>query len=185
MISTQNTDQLPRTLEEFIQFEPNDGFKYEWNDGELIKAENLNKSLLFLINKIYKLFYKTNAFQKGGLLLAEQDVQLTGIQLRRPDLAYFSNEQITSSLGEEEQIPNFVIEIISSTDQLNIVEDKVIEYFKAGVKVIWHILPKQKTVYVFTSRRSIKVCLENDICSASPVLPDFEISVEDLFSERT
>jgi Uma2 family endonuclease len=184
MIETiSNVAQLPRTLAEFMNWEPEDGFKYEWNDGELIKFENMKKKHLMLINKLYRLFYKTMEFQRGGLFLAEQDVQLSGIQLRRPDLAFFSNEQINNSLNDEEQIPAFVIEIISSNDQINTVEDKVIEYFKAGVRVVWHIFPRQKTVYVYTSRRDVTICIENDICSAAPVLSDFQINVDQLFSQ--
>ncbi len=34
--SYQSPDVLPQTLEEFVVWEPNDGFKYEWNDGEII-----------------------------------------------------------------------------------------------------------------------------------------------------
>jgi Uma2 family endonuclease len=136
-----------------------------------------------LIRVLNRLFSKTKAYQNGGELIQEQDVQLSGIQLRRPDLAFFNVDQINESLNDEEQIPEFVIEIISSNDQLNTVEDKVIEYFKAGVKVVWHILPRQKTVYVYTSRRDVKVCIENDVCSAAPVLTDFQINADQLFSE--
>ena len=73
---------------------------------------------------------------------------------------------------------------VSSNDQLNIVEDKIIEYFKAGVKVIWNILPKQKTVYIYTSRTNVKICIENEICSAEPVLNGFEIAVNNIFEEK-
>lgn len=183
MIQTsQDVKQSPRTLEEFLAWELNDGFKYEWNDGEIIKTENMNRKLLFLIGKLYQLFHKTAAFRDGGLLLAEQDVMLSGIQLRRPDLAFFSLSQIQKSPDGEDPIPEFVIEIISSYDQINQLEKKIAEYFKAGVKVIWNIIPEQEVVYVYTSRRDVKICLENDICSASPVLPDFEISVNELFA---
>ena len=172
--------ELPRTLEEFLAWEPNDGVKYEWNDGELIETENMNRKLLFLIGRLYQLFHQTKAFQSGGLLLAEQDVQLSGIQLRRPDLAYFNANQIQQNPENDEPIPEFVIEIISSNDQIYQVEKKIIEYFKAGVKVVWNILSEEKVVYVYTSRQNVKICIENDICSAAPVLPDFEVSVNAL-----
>jgi Uma2 family endonuclease len=80
-----------------------------------------------------------------------------------------------------------VIEIISNNDQINQLEKKITEYFKAGaggvpLKVIWNIIPEQEVVYVYTSRRDVKTCLENDICSAKPVLPDFEISASAIFA---
>ena len=83
------------------------------------------------------------------------------------------------------EISEFVIEIISNNDQINQLEKKITEYFKAGVKVIWNIIPEREVVYVYTSRRDVKICLENDICSANPVLEDFEIRVNELFALPT
>ncbi len=108
---------------------------------------------------------------------------LTGIQMRRPDLAYFNGEQIDNSLSSEDKpIPAFVIEVISPTDDAVKVDEKVGEYFKAGVQVVWHVYPETEAVYIYTSRRKVGICVEDDICSARPVLPDFEISVKDLFT---
>ncbi len=82
-----------------------------------------------------------------------------------------------------ESIPRFVIEVISTSDPINIVNDKVLEYFKAGVKILWHIFPKQQMVYVFKSMSQIAILRADDICSAAPVIPDFEISINDIFKK--
>jgi Uma2 family endonuclease len=174
---------LPRTLAEFLDWEPTDGAKYEWSDGEIIRSEKMKKKHLHLIRQLNRLFLNTIAHQEGGELIMEQDVLLTGIQLRRPDLAFFSGEQITNSkTNDDEPIPAFVLEVISPTDDAEAVENKLGEYFRAGVGVVWHIYPENQVVYVYTSRRHVVVCLENDVCSAAPVLPDFSLSVNDLFS---
>lgn len=174
---------FPQTLETFIDWEPVDGYKYEWNDGEIIRFEKMKKKHLYLIRRLNRLFLSTAAHQQGGELIPEQDVMLTQIQMRRPDLAYFSNEQINNSLiSEEEPIPIFVVEVISPTDDAEDIEQKIGEYFKAGVRVVWHIYPGNQLVYVYTSRKHVTICLEDDVCSAAPVLPDFSISVNDLFA---
>jgi hypothetical protein len=41
--------------------------------------------------------------------------------------------------------------------------------------------PQSKTVHIYTSRKNVTICYETDICSAKPVLEDFEISVNDIF----
>lgn len=186
MIQTsQALNQLPRTLEEFLIWEPNDGFKYEWNDGELIQFTGMKKEQLYIYDLLLDLFIE-KGYKKSGTLVAEQEVMITGLQMRRPDIAYFTKEQIKRSRNSENVIPEFVIEIISNNDQINQLEKKITEYFKAGVKVIWNIIPEQEVVYVYTSRRDVKICLENDICSAKPVLSDFEISAAAIFAgERT
>ena len=177
------TQQVPQTLEEFMVWEPNDGYTYEWNDGEIIRFESMKKKHLLILRTFSRLFINTKAFQQGGELISEQDVWLTGIQMRRPDLAFFSGEQIDNSQSsEDEPIPAFAIEIVSPTDDATKVEEKLVEYFKCGVQVVWHVYPENQVVYVYTSRKNVNICTEDDLCSAQPVLPDFEISVNDLLA---
>lgn len=172
---------LPTTFEEFLRFEPADGFKYEWNDGELIRFSGMKRKHLRIIQALSRLFDKTIAHQQGGLIICEQDVMLTGIQMRRPNVAYFSDEQIQKA-DEEEVIPAFCIEIISPTDDAINVESKRMEYFKAGVQMLWHIYPENGEVYVYTGRKTVQICSDDDLCSARPALDDFEISVNELLS---
>lgn len=173
----------PQTLAEFLEWEPVDGNKYEWFDGRLVQFEKMKKKHLYLIRRLNRLFATTNAYQQGGELISEQDVLLTPRQMRRPDLAYFSNEQIDNSLRtEDEPIPLFAVEIISPTDDAEDVETKLVEYFKAGVRVVWHIYLENQAVYVYTSRKQVVICIEDDLCSAAPVLPDFTIRTNALFA---
>jgi Uma2 family endonuclease len=184
MVKTASNIHLPENLEQFLQWEPNDGYKYEWNDGELIKFEKMNKKHLKLLKKLARLFLTTQAHADGGELIYEQDVMLTGLQLRRPDLAFFSASQIENSdvQNAEEPIPAFAIEIISTTDQILLVKSKLKQYFDHGVRVVWLIYPEEKLVEVYTDFKQVKICSEKDICSAKPVLDDFEIAAEDLFN---
>lgn len=178
MIPTSQTTSLPTTLEEFERWEPNDGFKYEWNDGELIKFTGMKRKHLRIIQILNLLFDTTQAKRQKALLICEQDVMLTGIQMRRPNMAFFTDEQINSE--GDEPIPEFCIEIISSNDQINDVKKKIKEYFKHGVRVVWVVLPEEEMVEVYTSVKDVTICLEQDICSAEPVLNDFKISVGEL-----
>ncbi|MBC7893062.1 MAG: Uma2 family endonuclease [Sphingobacteriaceae bacterium] len=171
----------PQTLEEFLAWEPLDGFKYEWNHGAVIQSAKMKKRHLYLIRRLNRLFLTTAAHAEGGELIPEQDVWLSETQMRRPDLAYFSAKQITESASSKvEPIPPFVIEVISPTDDAEQVESKVKEYFEAGVRVLWHLYFESQVIYVYTSRRAVTVCLETDVCSAAPVLPDFTIQVNEL-----
>ncbi len=162
--------------------------RYEWNDGELMKFTGMNKKQVYIYDVLAKLFSRKGFFEVGSLV-AEYDTMLSGIQMRRPDIAYLTNEQIKLGKKGQDIIPAFVIEIISETDQFYKIEDKITEYFKAGaggvpLKVIWNIVPEHKLVYVYTSRKTVKICSDNDVCSAAPVLDDFNISVNDIFSEN-
>lgn len=96
-------------------------------------------------------------------------------------MAFFSREQIDESDDNEEPIPEFLIEVFSSHDQINEIKQKIIEYFKNGVKVTWLIYPDNQMVEVYTSAKNVVICTDADICSANPVLDDFEIKAKDLF----
>lgn len=172
---------LPQTLNDFIDWEPTDGFKYEWNDGELIRFSGMKKRQYYIYDMLNTLFIEKGYYQIGTFM-AEPDVMLTAIQMRRPDIAYFTKDQIQKGRRGEDVIPAFVVEVISETDQAYKIEDKIAEYFKAGVQVVWTILPEHNVVYVYTSRRQVTVCLETDSCSAAPVLPEFQIRVDQLLS---
>lgn len=171
---------LPRTLEEFLQWEPEDGFKYEWNDGEIIQFNGMDRKQLFIFEAINDLFIE-KGFWKTGTLVTEQNVMLTGIQMRRPDIAYFTKIQV-KNMKDYDIIPEFVIEVISTNDKAYQIEKKLTEYFKAGVKVIWNIIPESQLVYVYTSRKQVQICMDDDICSAVPVLPEFEVKVSEIFA---
>ena len=177
MVKDKEIITLPRTMSEFQNWEPNDGYKYEWNDGELIKFMGMNKLQVKVYDILNTLFIK-KGFWETATFVSEYDVQLTGIQMRRPDIAYLTKEQIEAADKGTDAIPEFVIEIFSGNDNINKVEEKIGEYYKAGIKVVWLIFPENKSVHVYTSRRNVKICIENDICSAAPVLPEFEIGVD-------
>ena len=182
MIATKDETTVPKTLEEFVQWEFNDDQKYEWNDGELIQFKGMDKKQVYIYDILNKLFIQKGYWQTGTLV-SEYDVMLSGIQMRRPDIAYLSSIQIKSAKQGNDEIPKFVMEIISGNDNINKVEAKITEYYNAGLQVVWLIFPDQQMVHVYTSRRTVKICFEDDICSANPVLPDFEISVATLFAD--
>ena len=182
MIATKDETTVPKTLEEFVQWEFNDDQKYEWNDGELIQFKGMDKKQVYIYDILNKLFIQKGYWQTGTLV-SEYDVMLSGIQIRRPDIAYLSSIQIKSTKQGNDEIPAFVMEIISGNDNINKVEAKITEYYKAGLQVVWLIFPDQQMVHVYTSRRTVKICFEDDICSANPVLPDFEVSVATLFAD--
>lgn len=181
VVEKENVLNLPRTLAEFMLWEPNDGFKYEWNDGELIKFDGMNKKQINIYNILNRLFI-SKGYWETGTFVAEYDVQLSGIQMRRPDIAYLTNAQLDEADKGQDPIPPFVIEIISENDNINKVLSKISEYYKAGVQIVWLIFPEEKEVHVYSSRRDVKICIENDICSAAPILPEFEIGIDVLFA---
>ncbi len=174
------------SLENFLARYTNreDPFKYEWNNGVVEKKERtMNRDQLFIYQNLLEVFLKTKAHGKRALLMSEVDMLLPSVsRTRRPDIAYLTAEQMKASRNGQPTVCSFVIEVVSKNDQANEVGEKLIEYFANGVEVVWVIFPKVKKVEVYRSRKDVTICFDDDICSAAPVLPDFEISVNALFA---
>ena len=84
--------------------------------------------------------------------------------------------------NRENQIAPWVAEIISPTDRADDINNKLYEYFRAGVKVVWHIYPQSKKVDVFTAPEEVTICSGKTICSGAPAIPDLLIPAEELFA---
>jgi hypothetical protein len=50
------------------------------------------------------------------------------------------------------------------------------------VQVLWHIYPENGEVYVYTGRKTVQICSDDDLCSAAPVPEDFVIPVNGLLA---
>lgn len=172
------------SLEQFLlkYSDREDGYKYEWNNGRIEKSKAMNQQQSNLFFLLLEAFLKTNAFKSGGGLITETDMPTVGDQLRRPDIAFFTHQQRLLMKQGQNQIAPWVVEIISPTDNADKINQKLEEYFRAGVQVVWHIFPASQKVDVFTSPDDVKICRGKVICSAAPAVPDLEIAAETLFA---
>lgn len=173
--------------QEFLRWESDDAFVYEFNDGILEPTLGMKPEGKILITCLTRRFLSTAAFRQQGELLPEADCWLTEKQMRRPDLAYFTEDQINrDALGlKTASVPAFVIELISETDEHYKNTTKLREYFEAGVRVVWWIFPPFKTVEVYTSPKTVVIATDDDFISAAPAVPDFQLKVSELFAGVT
>ena len=174
----------PLTFEEYLPWNPKDGFKYEWVDGQLLKSEKMITEKQFHIaNNLTRFFARLKAYQEGNSFLPEVKSLTIGKQVRVPDLAYFTvNQQVAMANGQI-QTPLFAVEIISETDDAIHVETKLEEYFSVGVRVVWHIIPDFEKVYVYTSPIEVSVCRGAAMCSAESVIEGFSLPTSDIFKK--
>jgi Uma2 family endonuclease len=170
------------SLNEFRAWASDDGFKYEWVDGTLKATTAMKNRERLLVSRLLRRFAQTKAYQEGGELLPETDTLLAPVnKVRIPDLAFFTRDELLQSEKGDEPIPSFVIEIISPSNTVDEVQTKLADYFSSGVQVVWEIFPKNKSVRIYNSLKTVKICTDDDVCSAAPALPDFTITPNQLF----
>jgi Uma2 family endonuclease len=172
------------TVAEFVAEYTNrkDAFKYELVNGKVLKTpRTMNPAQYYIIRNLLRHFALTDTYKSGAELAVETDMETVTEQIRRPDISLRSDKQIWDG---DFSLAEFAIEIISPSDNFNRVFDKVDEYFEAGMKVLWHIIPEQKAVQVFYSPNLMTVCTGDTEVSAAPVAPDFKMTVNEIFKKQ-
>jgi Uma2 family endonuclease len=137
------------------------------------------------------LVYYLNAFavpKKLGLAVSEVLFRLQpGQSSRRPDVAFVSYDRwpLTvpplSDPPEFDFAPNLAVEVVSPTNAAEEIEDKIKEYFDAGVELVWVIYPRHRRIYVYESVTKTRVLVQTDELEGGKVLPGFKLSVAALF----
>ena len=176
-------DGVSMTLDEFQNWNPEieAGIKYEWNNGIVEAEEKMKVDELYIYTNLVKAFQSRSNF-KMGYFISEVNIYLKNLnKIRRPDIIFLNENDIQKSKSEIDLVPQFIIEIVSDSNSINEVETKIRDYFSSGVKIIWIILPIHKEVKVYKSIKEIKICLEDDICDVGDVIPDFYITVNEIF----
>jgi Uma2 family endonuclease len=164
--------------------EREDNFKYEWVNGAVEKTpRNMDRKQFYIVQNLLDFFGQLKYSGKiTGSLMPEGDT-FFGENHRRPDVAYYTDEQIEAAADDDTAEPQFVIEIISTTDQMNRVHKKMRDYRASNIPVVWHIFPELHEIHVFHGRKS-QIYIGEDICSAAPVLTEFELSVNAVFKRK-
>ena len=178
--------QQPVSWQEFEQqyLGREDAFKYEWVRGAVVKTPRvMNQYQYFILLNIQRHFARfKQGHHSNGEFLAEVDTFFQKNVHRRPDMAWFSDEQVARMARRENQVPRFVIEIISENDVVDKLLDKLKDYRDAGVEVIWLVAPSLEQVHIFAGGDST-ICTGEMMCSAAPVLPGFEMSANAIFEK--
>jgi Uma2 family endonuclease len=175
-------DGLRMDKADFLAWErDSDGWKYEWNNGRIENNEvNMTIKEIYIVRSLNNTLRTTKYIHEGDLY-PEVDCALTPQTIRRPDIAYFTNEQVNLGKTGAMPVPSFVIEIASKHDKDEKRITKVEEYFASGVQCVWYVYPELRRVDVYSSPKHITVCTDDDVCSAAPALPEFMPLASTLF----
>ena len=161
-----------------------DLYRYEWVNGIVEKTKrDFNMPFMYLHANLQHRFYDLK--NEGILAHLVSNILFLNNVHRLPTISYFNKKQIRKMSFDENEIPLFLIEIIQSKDNISKVHERMQNYRDAGVQVVWHLFPNYEEVHVYSGKNltSMLVCKADDICSAKPVLPNFEISVNDIFKK--
>ena len=179
----------PRTAEELFQM-PSDDYRYELVKGELRKMTPAGSRHGSVITRLLSALVQ----HVDALTLGEVFGPDTGFKIaespdtvRAPDIAFVSMERIPAGELTEKfwpGAPDLAVEVISPTDTLYDLDEKIEEYMASGVTLVWAINPKRRTVTVYRPGASPEMLGENNQLDGRPVLPAFQYPIAKLFEMR-
>ena len=102
---------------------------------------------------------------------------------RSPDVAWVRMERWEALTSAERKkflplCPDFAIELVSETDDLKDVREKMQEYLDNGLRLGWLINPKTRQVEIYRPNRELEVLQSPTSLSGEDVLPGFVLDLQ-------
>jgi Uma2 family endonuclease len=123
-----------------------------------------------------------------GFAVAEVTFRLlAGRPQRRPDVAFIPYDRWNPLPPTEDPpawdvVPTLTVEVVSPNDSITELDEKLRDYFDAGVRLVWVLNPTLRRVSVYESFTRVRILQENDELDGGPVLPGFRLRIADLFA---
>lgn len=105
---------------------------------------------------------------------------------RSPDAAWIRRERWESLTTKERErfapiVPDFVIELSSPADDWRLLEEKMRDYVRNGVRLGWLIDPQRRRVLVYSPDHPVKVLEQPLALAGEPVLSGFVFDVSEIW----
>lgn len=106
-------------------------------------------------------------------------------QVRGVDVGYLTPEQVARigavpATEYTPEAPALVAEVISASERVAYIEDKVADYFAGGSQLVWLLFPRG-TVRVCLPNGDMHTVPANGVLDGGSVLPGFSVPLADLF----
>ncbi|HEY9726926.1 MAG TPA: Uma2 family endonuclease [Chroococcales cyanobacterium] len=106
---------------------------------------------------------------------------------RSPDVSWVRMERWEALTQEQRKkflplCPDFVIELVSESDDLDDARQKMQEYLENGLRLGWLIIPKAQQVEIYHQTREVEVLQSPISLSGEDVLPGFVLDLQQIFA---
>ncbi|MGH7587481.1 MAG: Uma2 family endonuclease [Gemmatimonadota bacterium] len=104
--------------------------------------------------------------------------------VRAPDVAFVARDRLPADpRGFARLAPDLAVEIVSPSNTISELQEKVFDYLDAGTPLVWVVEPRGRTVTVYRSRDEIRILTSGQEIEGGEVLPGFRIEVSEFFAD--
>jgi Uma2 family endonuclease len=155
---------------------------YEYVKGELIPMAPPTIEHGRISGDIVSLLQRHVRKHQLGIVCSSDTVFQIGESGRKPDAAFLGQDRIPDNQRQASPVPpDLAVEVVSPSDKLYDVQEKVFEYLDAGTRMVWVVEPVGKTVTIYRSRSDIKILTINDTLTGEEVVEGFRCAVTQIF----
>jgi Uma2 family endonuclease len=174
------------TIEEFERL-PDDGWRMELVRGQVVREPPTgfdHGDVAFEIGFLLRSFVKEHGLGKvvgtdSGFVLFDDPPTV-----RAPDVAFVREERLAFDRERFAPFaPDLAVEVLSPSNTMSEIHDKVLDYLDAGTRLVWVVDPASRTVTVYRSRDDIRLLRADDEIGGADVLPGFRCRVSELFGD--
>ncbi len=79
--------------------------------------------------------------------------------------------------------PDLVVEVLSPSDTVEHMHEKLTQYFRHGTKLAWVINPAERNAHVYRTPEAERLLRVTDALDGEDVLPGFRLPLAELFAE--
>lgn len=110
-------------------------------------------------------------------------VQRDPDSVRGADIVFISREHdARRTAGKPLDVaPDLIVEVLSPSNVMSEMMQKLREYFAIGVRLVWLVDPAARTVYAYRSLSDLRQFTDQDQLPGDDVLPGFAVPVAKLF----
>lgn len=133
-----------------------------------------------------QIWYWNNQYRLGKVFDSSTGFKLSNGATRSPDVSWIAIDR-WNSLSEKQKRgfapidPDFVIELLSPTDELAKTQQKMDEYLSCGVKLGWLINPDAKKVEIYRLGKDKEILNNPSSLSGEELLPELTVDLSDIF----
>ncbi|MEO1005760.1 MAG: Uma2 family endonuclease [Cyanobacteria bacterium J06638_38] len=133
-----------------------------------------------------QIWYWNRQSKLGVVFDSSTGFKLFNGAIRSPDVSWIPLNRWNSLRDQQKRgfapiDPDFVIELLSLTDQLSETQQKMMEYLDCGIKLGWLINPDAKEVEIYRNGQDQQVLNNPSSLSGEDILPGLTVDLAEIF----
>lgn len=181
------TDSISdRSLEQLCRENPDLRFETDTNGKLIIMSPTGSESGKRNLNLAFQVELWNRQNKLGVAFDSSTGFKLSNGATRSPDVSWIISDRWNSLSDKQKRSfapidPDFVIELLSPTDNLLTTQQKMSEYMDCGVKLGWLINPDEKQVEIYRLDRDKEILDNPSSLSGEDILPGLTIDLSEIF----